>query len=135
MNSPKFPNPCFHKKHMKVEDQYDSGIQPVPLQENFSGEMLNVTQMRNLSKDISSVQNLQIPVEHNGPFLKHIEGTNQQNQPALLLYSPTFNTLDNRFEEMNTENSGVNIGGLGANGSGEQEINANIFTDSTWPGL
>ena len=36
---------------------------------------------------------------------------------------------------MNTENSGVNIGGLGANGSGEQEVKANIFTDSTWPGL
>ena len=36
---------------------------------------------------------------------------------------------------MNTENSGVNIGGLGATGSGEQEVKANIFTDSTWPGL
>ena len=36
---------------------------------------------------------------------------------------------------MNTENSGVNIGGLGATGSGEHEVKANIFTDSTWPGL
>ena len=60
-----------------------------------------------------------------------------QTQPAgsLLLYSPTFNTLDNRFEELNTGDSRVNIGGLGANGSREQDINGNIFTNSTWPGF
>ena len=36
---------------------------------------------------------------------------------------------------MNTENSRANIGGLGATGSREHVVNANIFTNSTWPGF
>ena len=48
--------------------------------------------------------------------------------------SPTFNTLDNRFEQLNPDSSRVHYGGLGANGDREGTI-ANVFTDSTWPGL
>ena len=46
--------------------------------------------------------------------------------------SPTFNTLDNRFDQLNPDSSRVHYGG--ENGDREDRI-ANVFMDNSWPGL
>ena len=48
--------------------------------------------------------------------------------------SPTFNTLDNRFENLNPDSSRIHYGGLGQTGD-RDEVVQNVFTNSTWPGL
>ena len=123
MNSPTF-NEGTKKKVMavKVHDQM----------QNQSGSISGFFKNPNTNTDMSSVSNLE-GIERS--VQKRFEAQQQMQQPpCLLLNSPTFNTLDNRFESLNPDSSRVMVGGLGATGSREDVVK-NVFTDSTWPGL
>lgn len=55
----------------------------------------------------------------------------------MLLNSPTFNTLDNRFEQLNQESRNVLNGGITQKNSSREHVNPqNYFAElTTWPGL
>ena len=107
---------------LKVEDQRQEQEE-----DNQSGSFSHFNTIINKVTDMSSVSNLE-------GLASQVQKRFEMKPPTLLLNSPTFNTLDNRFEQLNPDSSRIQYGGLGATGSRE-EIVKNVFTNSTWPGL
>lgn len=99
MNSPSF-NGVNRLNCFKVEDQKKT--------HNLSGSLARLQQippvMNFNNPDMSSVSHLE--GTSGGQALRQLE----QPQPTLLLNSPTFNTLDNRFDN-HADNNHFKIGG------------------------
>ena len=122
MNSPEFAIGKQTKGGLRVEDQRK-------IVHHESGSIGLLAPLHNVkTTDMSSVSQLE-------GLERNVQRRFESNQPTVLLNSPTFNTLDNRFvEQLNTDNSRYNCGGLGPDGEQNQVVQ-NVFTNSTWPGL